>query len=177
MAIGLERGVVRLATYDPEWPRLFEQEKARLQAALGGQVLDIQHIGSTSIPGLTAKPILDIAIAVENFEAAFACVPLIEKLGYEFMGEHGILRRHYFVKRDPRSTHHIHMLELTNAEYQAHLLFRDYLRLHPEAITQYQTLKQRLAEQHPNDREAYTDGKAEFIGQILALAKSGNQVK
>lgn len=171
--IGLERGVVRLVAYTPEWAWLFELEKARLQAALGDKVLDIQHVGSTSIPGCTAKPILDIAIAVESFEAAFACVPLIEQLGYEYGGEHGIPRRHYFVRRDPRSTHHIHMLEQSSADYQAHLLFRDYLRTHPEAVAEYVALKQSLMEQFPADREAYTDGKAVFVQQILALAKSG----
>ena len=144
--IGLERGVVRLVAYDPEWPRLFELEKQRLLAALNGQILDIQHVGSTSIPGCTAKPILDIAIAVENFEQAFACVPLIEQLGYEFGGERGIPRRHYFVKRTPHSTHHIHMLEIAGSEWQAHLLFRDYLRAHPESVEQYVSLKQMLAE-------------------------------
>jgi GrpB-like predicted nucleotidyltransferase (UPF0157 family) len=168
--IGLERGVVRLEAYKPEWARFYEQEKARLQDALGDRVLDIQHVGSTAIPGCSAKPILDIAIAVENFEQAFACVPLIEQLGYEFMGEMGISRRHYFVKRDPRSTHHIHMLEQGSAEYQAHLLFRDYLCAHPEEVKQYEALKQHLAERYPADREAYTEGKAEFITQILARA-------
>ena len=173
MGIGLERGIVRLSAYDPEWPRLFEEERQRLQEALGDQVLDIQHVGSTSIPGCTAKPILDIAMAVESFEAAFACVPLIERLGYEFMGELGIPRRHYFVKRDPRSTHHIHMLERTSQEYEAQLLFRDYLRSHPEAVEQYVALKEGLRQRYPNDREAYTDGKTEFIKNILSMAKNG----
>jgi GrpB-like predicted nucleotidyltransferase (UPF0157 family) len=165
-SIGLERGVVRLSAYDPEWPRMFELEKLRLQNALGGQILDIQHVGSTAVPGCTAKPILDILIAVESFEAAFACVPLIEGLGYEFRGELGIPRRHYFVKRDPRSTHHIHMFEPTSPDYVATLIFRDYLRTHPEAVEQYVALKQRLAEQYPQDREAYTDGKTEFVTKV-----------
>jgi GrpB-like predicted nucleotidyltransferase (UPF0157 family) len=171
--LGLERGVVRLEAYNPEWAQLFEQEKQRLREALGNWARDIQHVGSTSIPGCAAKPILDIAIAVENFEAAFASVPIIEQLGYEFRGEMGIPRRHYFVKRDPRSTHHIHMLEQNSAEYQAHLLFRDYLRLHSEAVIEYIALKQHLAEQYPTDREAYTNGKTEFVEHILTLARGG----
>jgi GrpB-like predicted nucleotidyltransferase (UPF0157 family) len=85
--IGLERGIVRLALYNAEWARLFEKERARLQAAVGDYVLDIQHVGSTSIPGMVAKPIVDIAIAVASFEAAFVCVDPIERIGYEYEGE------------------------------------------------------------------------------------------
>jgi GrpB-like predicted nucleotidyltransferase (UPF0157 family) len=169
-AIGLEPGVVRLCVYNPEWPVLFEQEKQRLLSVLVGQVLDVQHIGSTSIPGCTAKPILDIAIAVQNFETAFALVPLFESLGYEFRGELGIPRRHYFSIREPRSTHHIHMFEPTHPGYQATLLFRDYLRTHPAAVEQYVALKQSLAQAYPQDRDAYTHAKTEFVHHILDLA-------
>ena len=109
--IGLPRGVVQLVPYTTEWIRLFEAEKARLQAAIGEHVLDIQHVGSTAIPGMIAKPIIDIGIAVEAFEEARVCVQPVESLGYEYRGEQGIPRRHYFVKGDPR-IHHIHMNEV-----------------------------------------------------------------
>jgi GrpB-like predicted nucleotidyltransferase (UPF0157 family) len=110
--IGLEKDVVRLVPYNPEWSRLFEEERARLQAVLGGRILDILHVGGTAIPGCVAKPILDIAVGVENFEQAFVCVPLIERLGYDYEGENGIPRRHFFVKRNPPGTHHVHVNEI-----------------------------------------------------------------
>ncbi|MCJ7551153.1 MAG: GrpB family protein, partial [Anaerolineae bacterium] len=109
--IGLERGVVRLAPYTTEWQRCFEAEKERLQAVIGQYVLDIQHVGSTSIPGMIAKPIIDIGIAVTSFEEARVCIQPIQQLGYEYRGELKIPRRHYFVKGDPR-THHLHMNEI-----------------------------------------------------------------
>lgn len=114
--LGLERGVVRLVPYDPCWSLLFEEEKQRIQAVIGSWILDIQHVGSTFIPGCPAKPILDIAIAVANFEQAFICIPPLEQLGYSYQGEYGIPRRHYFVRRNPHSTHHIHMLEDHSSE-------------------------------------------------------------
>lgn len=171
-AIGLEPGVVRLCAYNPVWPQLFEQEKQRLLSILDGQVLDIQHIGSTSIPGCNAKPIIDIAIAVQSFENAFALVPLFESLGYGFRGELGIPRRHYFSIREPLSTYHIHMFEPTHPDYQATLRFRDYLRNHPAAVEQYIALKQTLAQNYPHNRDAYTHGKTDFVKHILKLATS-----
>jgi len=169
--IGLERGVVKLVPYTAEWKRFFELEKTSLLAVLSPYVLDIQHAGSTSIPGMLAKPIVDIAIAVADFDEARVCVPLIEGLGYEYRGELGIPRRHYFHKGDPR-TFHIHMLERDSLEWENHLLFRDYLCQHPQAAKEYAELKLRLALKYPRDREAYLDGKAAFIQQVIQLARS-----
>lgn len=172
--IGLERGVVRLVPYDPGWAILFEEEKSRLAEALRIWVLDIQHVGSTAIPGGVAKPIIDIAIAVQNFEAAFASVKPMETLGYMYGGENGIPRRHYFNKYDPSSTHHVHMFELTSQNWRDHILFRDYMRSHPEAVQAYTKLKLQLLEQFPANREAYTEGKAEFICSVLDQALREN---
>ena len=171
--IGLERGTVKLAPYTAEWKRLFEEERSHLQAVLGANVLDIQHVGSTSIPRIVAKPIIDIAIAVESFERARVCVKPIEGLGYEYIGEHGIPRRHFFVKGNPRA-YHVHMNEISGRDWENQVLFRDYLLQHPAAAREYTALKVRLAEQFPFDREAYTDGKAPFIERILGLARSEN---
>ncbi|HSB66638.1 MAG TPA: GrpB family protein [Anaerolineales bacterium] len=164
--LGLEKGQVRLVPYAPEWKLYFEREKAALQEALGSRVLDIQHVGSTSIPGMIAKPIVDIAIAVVDFEEARECVPLVEELGYEYKGEFGIPRRHYFVKGDPR-LFHLHMSEMIGLEWQNTLLFRDYLRHHPAVAEEYALLKQQLAEKYPQDREAYLNGKTDFIEHVL----------
>ena len=169
--LGLERDKVKLSPYQNAWVN-FVEEKQRLEEVTGYGILDIQHIGSTAVPGLKAKPILDIGIAVANFEEAFALVPLIEGLGYTYRGENGIPRRHYFVKGPPnKRTHHIHMFEEANEEWAKHLLFRDYLRMHPETVTAYQALKEDLAKRYPRDREAYTNGKHEFIQKVLEEAR------
>jgi GrpB-like predicted nucleotidyltransferase (UPF0157 family) len=162
--------VVRLEPYTPEWKRLFEQEKAAFQKELGSYILDIQHIGSTSIPAMLAKPIVDIAIAVADFDEARVCIPIVERMGYEYRGERGVPRRHMFAKGDPRNFH-VHMLEINSLEWQNHLLFRDYLCQHPYLAHEYAELKLTLAMSYPQDREAYTDGKKEFIEKILRLAR------
>jgi GrpB-like predicted nucleotidyltransferase (UPF0157 family) len=169
--IGLPKGTVALYSDNIVWKRKYEEEKEILQAALGNNILDIQHIGSTSIPGMIAKPIIDIAIAVKKFEDAFVYIQPIENLGYEYKGELGIPRRHYFVKGDPR-THHIHMVEIESREWINQILFRDYLIQHPQSSKAYADLKMELAKKFPTDREAYTDAKAPFINQILKLASS-----
>ena len=170
MNIGLARNVVRVDEYTPEWARLFAEEAARLWAAIGPHVLDIQHVGSTSVPGLAAKPILDIGVAVASFEGALVCVPLLEALGYEYRGENGIPRRHYFVKGDPQG-YHLHMNEIDGQEWRGHIAFRDYLRAHPEVAQAYAELKRRLAAEFPSDRAAYLEGKASFVQDVLDRAR------
>ena len=174
--IGLPSGKVLLFPYTVVWKRLYEEEKEILQVILGNNILDIQHIGSTSIPGMIAKPIIDMAIAVSNFEDAFINIRPIENLGYEYKGEFGILRRHYFVKGDPR-THHIHMVEIESQDWINQIFFRDYLIQHPQSIKAYADLKMELAKRFPTDREAYTDGKSPFIKQILQLASYEKEIK
>jgi GrpB-like predicted nucleotidyltransferase (UPF0157 family) len=174
--IGLESGVVRLLPYSDLWPRLYEAEKARIHAAVGRWVLDIQHVGSTAIPGMPAKPIIDIAVAVADFEEARICIVPLERLGYEYRGELGIPRRHYFTRGDPR-THHVHMNELGSRDWGNQVLFRDYLIRHPGQAEAYAALKQRLARQYSTDRDAYLAGKAAFIEGILRRARSGTYPK
>ena len=168
--IGLENGAVRLITYTARWEQLFKEEKSRLESAIGQHVLDIQHVGSTAIPGLVAKPILDIGVAVVNFDDARVCIKPIEELGYKYRGEFGIPRRHYFVKGDPR-THHLHMSEIDSPNWENHVLFRDYLIQHPELAKEYAELKLRLADRFSTDREAYLDGKAPFIERVMKMAR------
>lgn len=169
--IGLEKGVVRLVPYNPEWVQIFESERAALLTEVSAYILDIQHVGSTSIPGMRAKPIVDIAIAVADFEEARVCIPPIEALGYEYKGEFGIPHRHYFVKGDPR-LFHIHMSEINDQPWQNLLLFRDYICQHPSVAKEYAELKTQLALKYPQDRSAYLDGKADFIERILQLART-----
>lgn len=168
--LGLASGQLCLSSYEPDWPLLFLEERERLCAGVGTYILDVQHIGSTSIPGMLAKPILDIGVAVANFEEAAGCIPPLEQLGYVYKGENGIPRRHYFVKGDPR-THHLHLLEVASEEWKNHLLFRDYLRRKREVAQAYADLKQTLATRFAADREAYQTGKESFINAVLRQAK------
>jgi GrpB-like predicted nucleotidyltransferase (UPF0157 family) len=169
MAIGLAGGLVEVRPYTNDWPRLFEEERRRLYDAIGDYVLDIQHIGSTSVPGLDAKPIIDIGIAVANFEEAAICIGPLERLGYIYHGENGIPRRHFFTQGEPR-THNLHMNELDSHDWMVTMRFRDYLRGHPEAARAYAELKRELAIRHQHDREAYQDGKNQLIQELLRLA-------
>ena len=163
--LGLESGTLKFLPHNPKWKQLFEQEKERIQSAIGDRVLDIQHVGSTSIPDLIAKPILDIGIAVANFEAAAVCIQPMEKLGYIYRGERGIPRRHFFLKGNPR-THHLHMLEVDSWDWKRHIFFRDYLIHYPNVAQKYAQLKVKLFEQYQGDREAYQFGKKDFIEQV-----------
>jgi GrpB-like predicted nucleotidyltransferase (UPF0157 family) len=168
--LGLPSQIVRVCPYTPEWIQSFREEQARLQACIGDFVLDIQHVGSTAIPNMAAKPILDIGIAVADFEEAARCVQPLQQLGYLYRGPNGIPRRHYFVKGDP-ITHHLHMVEIQSENWASMLRFRDHLRAHPETAQAYAALKQRLAEQFPSDRSAYQAGKAAFIEQVMRAAQ------
>ena len=130
-------------------------------------VTRVEHVGSTAVHGMIAKPILDIGIAVEDFDEARACIaPLESRLGYTFMGERGIPRRHYFVKGEPR-THHIHMVEAHCEEWMRMIRFRDRLRESSELADEYAKLKLRLMRQLGADRKAYQEGKSDFIRSVL----------
>ncbi len=166
MAIGLEAGVVRLAAYSPAWRELYEREEQAIREAVGEHVLEIQHVGSTAVPGAVAKPIIDIAVAVAEYEAARVCIAPMKQLGYEYRGPYGIPGRHYFVKGKPR-TRHVHMLEIGNVEWKRLVLFRDALRSDARLVAEYARLKTKLAESFPNDRLAYTDGKAAFVNGVI----------
>ena len=145
-------------------------QRERLNLAIGAQVVDIQHIGSTSIPGMPSKPVLDIGIAVVDFESAKDCIDPIVGLGYKYLGEYGISCRHFFIRGNPR-THHIHMLEINSREWGSHLLFKTFLSEHPDFAREYAQLKFNLAQKHKTDRDAYQNGKEKFIKRVLELAK------
>ena len=168
-SLGLKRGELRLAPYRDEWPLLFESEKKIIEAAVGYHISDIQHVGSTAIVGMPAKPILDIAIAVENFEKARLCIDPLVGFGYTFRGENGIPRRHYFTKSDP-TTHHIHMVEESSDEWAKLICFRDLLRADPKTAEDYRKLKLDLWERLPGDRKAYQAAKATFIEEVISRA-------
>jgi GrpB-like predicted nucleotidyltransferase (UPF0157 family) len=162
--LGLARGKVCVVPYSEEWPAAFASEATRMRQALAPWVVDIQHIGSTAVPGLAAKPIVDVMPGIRSLADADKCIAPLVALGYEYMGEYGIPGRHLFgVWRGDLTMYHVHMVEWDSPFWRRHLLFRDYLRRHPEARDEYGALKSRLALEFPGDRQAYMDGKEPLI--------------
>lgn len=171
--LGLARGTVRLVPYDPAWRDLFLAEAARLRAALGDRLLAVDHVGSTSIPGMDAKPVLDMMGAVASLAEAERLAPLVEALGYELRPDPEIPERRFFVRgRTTRRTHHFSLVEPTSAYWRDTLLFRDWLRAHPEAAEEYRALKHDLAVRYARDRQAYTSGKGAFVQAVLERARA-----
>lgn len=168
-SLGLESGVVRVVDYDPAWPMLFATESERLRTACP-LPLRIEHMGSTAIPGLSAKPVLDILAGHPAGIAALEYVPCLESAGYVHRGDRGIPDHQFFRRGDPRA-YHIHLVAEDGGLWQDYLGFRDYLRANPEAARGYAELKQRLAVEFPRDREAYIQGKAAFVAEILRWSR------
>lgn len=153
--------------YNSKWAGLFQQEAGRLKEILGDNLLQIFHIGSTSVPGLKAKPIIDIMPVVRDVRLVDALAPAFEGLGYEVLGEFGMPGRRYMRKGGDNRTHQVHVFQFDNiTDVMRHLVFRDYLRCHPEVCTAYGNLKSALAKQYPTDILAYGDGKEDFVRQV-----------
>ena len=168
--MGDMRNIVVVA-YNPSWPQMFEQEAAKLAAIFGDELLAIHHIGSTSIPGISAKPVIDMMPIVRDIKKVDAFNAAMIALGYEPKGENHIPGRRYFCKGgDEHRTHHVHTYEASNPEVKRHLDFRDYLRALPQVAEQYATLKLKLAQQFPHDIFAYMDGKDAFIRETIEKA-------
>ncbi|MEL6971157.1 MAG: GrpB family protein [Bacteroidota bacterium] len=155
--------LITVVDYNPNWPQAFEQEATLLRQALAGVLVEVHHIGSTSVPGLAAKPIIDILPEVNDLALLDAKAPQMEALGYEVMGEYGIPGRRYFRKGGDQRTHHLHAFLVGDAHAIRHLAFRDYLRAHPEVAKAYGELKREVAERSNNNIETYGDGKDPFI--------------
>lgn len=166
--IGLERGKIELHPHSPTWAEAFREEQNRLLEKPGFKAFGIEHIGSTAVPGLLAKPIIDIAISIRGHGYKF--VADLEELGYLYKGENGIAGRHYFRTNADIVRHHIHMFPVRHEKLLDHLLFRDFLRAHPDWVQEYSRLKLSLQRQYPHDRKSYTEGKAKFIERVLGKA-------
>lgn len=168
---------IQLVSYDKQWPILAEQEIKTLYAVLPKpHIIDIKHVGSTAIPGMLAKPIIDIQIAVDSLPAIKqAAIDILKTQGYVYWEEDPDPEKMFFVKGMPpfgdKRTHHIHIIEPTAPRWKSRILFRDYLIKHPEAAREYEQLKIKLAEEHMHHREQYTDAKTKFINTILDKAK------
>ncbi|MBE7380247.1 MAG: GrpB family protein [Leptolyngbya sp. SIO1E4] len=157
--------------YSPDWPLKFQQEAAQLQGLLGEELIAIHHIGSTSVPGLAAKPIIDLLPVVQRVERIDDLTAKLQAAGYKPWGEYGLPGRRYFTKdRDGYRTHNIHMYQVNNPEIERHLAFCAFLRTHESIRHAYAALKREVYERHPKDIDAYNDGKTTWIKQIESSA-------
>lgn len=170
-SLGLPSGVVRLVTYDLAWPSMFTAEAARLELLLAtrGVVLQLEHTGSTAVPGLDAKPVLDLLAGWQGTGSRPAAVHALQAAGYDYRGEQGIPGRDFFRRGEPRQFH-LHLTAVGSAFWHDHLSFRDYLRANPEVAASYADLKRELAARYPTDRERYIEGKTAFVTAVLARA-------
>ncbi len=167
-SLGLRRGVVEVVPYRLEWPALFEVAAGELRGALGASILAVHHVGSTSVPNLCAKPILDVLVSVEDFDEALGLVPRIEVLGYVFRRDEEIEDRHYFRRGDDWArTHHLSLATPSSRHHVDTIAFRDALRRDPQLASGYADLKLTLARRFPRDREAYVNGKTDFVMGVL----------
>ncbi len=159
---------VEVVPHDPLWRDAFGAEAKRVAAALGENVSAVHHIGSTAIPNIHAKPVVDLLVEVRDIAEVDGRSSAMESLGYEVMGEYGIPGRRYFRKDNDEGirTHHVHAFEAGSAEAERHLAFRDYMIAHPSEAQTYGELKRKLAAEHPQNIDAYMDGKDDFIKEI-----------
>ncbi|MCR8644415.1 GrpB family protein [Paenibacillus sp. N1-5-1-14] len=160
---------VIITTYDPIWAVDYEVERAKFVTALSDIIVGIEHIGSTSVPGLDAKPVIDMMIGVGDLDVvSLEHIQSLAALGYEYVEKAEFPERKFFRKGAWRAgTHHLHMYTYNSAHWQANLYFRDYLRANPQAVKAYSHLKRELKDLYPNDRVNYTAAKAPFIQRII----------
>lgn len=156
--------------YDPSWVQLFEQLRGFVLPVLSDFVVTIEHVGSTSVPGLAAKPIVDIDVVVSTQSDVIMAIQRLATIGYVHEGDLGTTGREAFIPPANVTWHHLYVCTIENAEYKRHILFRDYLRNYPEDAKQYGDLKLELAQRFQNDRLAYTNAKGDFVREILQRA-------
>lgn len=175
--LGLKRGTVNVVAYQPSWAVAFENEKQQLLNVLGKDVLAIEHVGSTSVPGLAAKPIIDMLAAVDNLLVYKQLIEPLTALGYEFMPERVFADRVFFPK-GPREnrTHHLSLAVKNSDGWHKTIAFRDYLRKNPSARNKYQSLKTELAAKYPTDRASYTKAKEQLIERLINEAEKSSQL-
>ncbi len=164
--------------HSSRWAGEFRAEAERLTAALGDEVVAVHHVGSTAIPGISAKPIIDILLEVREVERLDDLGSEMSGLGYEARGEFGLPGRRFFVKHaGERRTHHIHAYKTGNPELERHLAFRDYMISHPEDAEAYGRLKEELARRFSTDIEGYMDGKDAFIKEMERRALAWSRAR
>jgi GrpB-like predicted nucleotidyltransferase (UPF0157 family) len=159
---------VEVVPHDPRWRDAFEAEAKHIIAALGPNVAAVHHVGSTAIPGIHAKPVIDMLVEVDDIVELDARSSAMESIGYQVMGEFGIPGRRYFRKDDRHGTrtHQVHAFQAGSAQVERHLAFRDYMIAHPADAQAYGELKRKLAEEYPHAMDGYIDGKDAFIREM-----------
>ncbi len=173
MSLGLQKGKVKLVPHDPSWSKSFQDEKDGLVHAFPELILEISHGGSTAIPTISAKPIIDMFVRIESLSDAEKIRGSMSKLGYSYRGEDGVPGRILYAKGpEDNRTHYAHFVEGDNDEWKNHLLIKNYFLKHPQAAAEYEALKLALAKQFLDDRKAYSHGKDAYIKGILKKAQS-----
>jgi len=165
-------GRITVVEYDPEWPRFYEEEKKLILDAVGEHVKSIEHFGSTSVPSLGAKPIIDIIAGLDSQWVADRCLPALAAIGYDDVTPEPTDDDWYYcLGKGPHSLGvHLHLVKHGSGFWMRHIMFRDYLRAHPETAMEYYELKKRLVEKYANIREVYTESKTEFVNRVLEKA-------
>lgn len=169
MSLGLKRGTVQLEPHDKQWEKVAVQTIEKLNSILGDDAIDIQHIGSTAIPAIKAKPIIDIVVGVDDFERVMLHNEQLRQEGIFYRGsdvEEQLLYVMGDMENDTR-THHIHIVKWNGTEWRNYIHFRDYLNANENVALQYQQLKEELESKYAADRVAYTNGKQDMIDNIL----------
>jgi GrpB-like predicted nucleotidyltransferase (UPF0157 family) len=162
---------VEIADYDASWPATFAVLRDRVASVLGALALRIDHVGSTAVPGLPAKPIIDLDVVIACLERLPEVVARLETLGYWHEGDLGVPGREAFISPAAAPAHHLYVCPADSEELARHLAFRDYLRDHRDRVSAYAKLKRSLAQQFRTDRDAYAQGKSTFVEQTLAAAR------
>ena len=158
---------IDVVPYDPRWPSLFREEAKQLEMIFGGEIVAIHHVGSTAIPNISAKPIVDVLVEVRCIERIDEFEQEMTERGYLPKGEFGIVGRRFFIKgNEEQRTHHVHIFEAGDPKTERYLAFRDYIIAHPDEAEAYSRLKQDLAVRFPHDIESYMAGKDDFIEEI-----------
>lgn len=168
--VGLRRNTVEVVAHRPEWLEIGEKERLDVLSVAGSLITDVQHVGSTSVPGLSAKPIIDLVAAVENLDMISDFAARLEELGYEYRGDSGEQGGHLLVKESSPGvrTVHLHVVRYDDMQWNNYIKFRDHLRGSDSARKEYSELKQLLAKRFVGDRVSYTNAKDEFIKQLLS---------
>lgn len=175
--------MIVISEYDANWPVLFEEEARRLRAAFGPVARRIEHVGSTSVPGLAAKPVIDIQVSVDSLVPHGRYVDTMAALRYRHvaLGDFDLVYPFFHKPVEWPSTHHVHLCEAAGEQEWKHLTFRNYLREHPQAAREYETLKRELARAHdggtPQSMEAYSLAKSEFVANVLRAAGGAFDVR
>lgn len=166
---------VEIIPYNKDWLLMYEEEAEKLRKIFGSEIIEIYHIGSTSVEGLIAKPVIDIMPVVRDVNQIDDFNIAMIGIGYEPKGENGLPGRRFFQKGGDERTHHIHFYGIDDTEIERHLAFRNYLRTHPDAVKKYGSLKKELSQCFPNDIEAYIRGKEKLVSEIETKAMNWYQ--